>query len=138
MGLIRKDKTRKPGADYLYQATQLIGNFTYRETLPRTTSDQPIVDRYVLDLPNKIGQTAYVMMVPDERGRTQACTLRVAKGDTVQLYTPQSSRATMTKRALVSLNGSVSILVGETPVFVLFPPASSGRRVTTKSPLTGQ
>ena len=138
MGLINKDKTRKPAADYLHQATQLIGNFTYRETLPRATSSQPIVDRYVLDLPNKTSQTAYVMLVPDERGRTSAYTLPVAKGDTVQLYTPQSNRATMTKRALISVNGSVSVLVGETPVFVLFSPAPPRPRATSKSPSTSQ
>lgn len=129
MGLINKDKSRKPAADYLYQATRLLGKFTYRETLRRAGPAQPLVDRYVLDLPTGFTQTAYVLMIADERGRRASYTLTVPKGDTVQLYTPAAGQETMTKRSLVSLNGNVTVPVGETPVFALLPPISQGHLI---------
>ncbi|MBO0950262.1 hypothetical protein [Fibrella forsythiae] len=121
MGLINGNKTRKPAADYLYQATRLIGSFTYQETLRQTSPAQPIVDRYEQSLPGGKRQTAYVLVVPDERGRTATYTLPVSEGDTVQLFVPTKGQESMTKRMLVSLNGSVQIPVSETPVFALLP-----------------
>ncbi|MEZ0487034.1 hypothetical protein [Fibrella aquatica] len=122
MGLINQDKTRTIAADYLYQTTRLIGNFTYRETLRRTQSSQPLVDRYVQNLPGGVTQTAYVLLMPDERGRTATYTLAVPKGDTVMLHTPIKLRQEMTKHMIISLNGSVQIPVSETPIFALLKP----------------
>lgn len=127
MGLINSNKTRKPAADYLYQATRLLGNFTYRETLQRTNASQPLVDRYVLNQAGAGKQTAYVLTIPDERGRTATYDLPVPKGDSVQLFIPAIGQESMTKRVLVSLNGIVKISVGETPVFVLLSPTAPRR-----------
>ncbi|XWW47836.1 hypothetical protein JYG30_10510 [Fibrella sp. USSR17] len=138
MGLINKNRTRKPAADYLFQATRLIGNYTYQETLRRSGPTQPLVDRYTLDLPNQLTQTAYVLMIPDERNRTGFYTLPVPKGDTIQLYMPAPRQETMTKRLLVSLNGNVSVPVSETPVFVLLSPTRHGRPTASKGPLTSK
>ncbi|MEZ0612178.1 hypothetical protein ACAW74_26950 [Fibrella sp. WM1] len=115
MGLINGDKTRKPAADYLYQATKLIGDFTYQKTISR----DPIVDQYERTLPNGARQLAYVLLVPDERGRTTTYRLNVPKGQTVEVFLPQIGRDHMTKQRMMSLNGDVVIPVSETPIFVI-------------------
>ncbi|MEZ0540709.1 hypothetical protein [Fibrella arboris] len=124
MGLINGDKTRKPAANYLYQVNRLIGTFTFRETNRRTNPGQPIVDRYVDKRPDGTTQTAYVLMVPDERGRTVAYSLPVPKGETIDLYVPNAFNKDMTKRTISSLNGSIPLTIGETPSFVLLAPTA--------------
>lgn len=66
---------------------------------------------------------AYVLTVPDEHGRNASYTLSVPKGDTVQICTPTAGQQQMTKRLAVSLNGTVVVSVGETPIFVVPSPA---------------
>ncbi|NEU70460.1 T9SS type A sorting domain-containing protein [Spirosoma agri] len=110
MGLVNGDKTRKPAADYLYQARQLLGNFLYKETI----STDPVVDRYELD-----GRSAYVMLIPDERGRTGTYKLTVSKGDTVQVCTPKVGSDVMTQTTQISTSGTITVNVSETPVFVM-------------------
>ncbi|WP_080239153.1 T9SS type A sorting domain-containing protein [Spirosoma rigui] len=112
MGLINGDKTRKPGADYLFQAMNLIGDYRYKETI----SKDPIVDRY-----DQNGRPAYVLVVPDEKGRTATYDLPVLKGDTVLISTPAIGRDVMTQTRRVSTTGTITINVSETPVFVTFP-----------------
>ncbi|GAB3222922.1 T9SS type A sorting domain-containing protein [Spirosoma arcticum] len=109
MGLINNDKTRKPAADFLYQAYKLIGDYSYRETINR----DPIVDRYELN-----GQSAYVLVVPDEKGRTATYNLPIKMGETVQLRTPVAGRDTMSRQIITSTTGTISVNVSETPVFV--------------------
>ncbi len=109
MGLINGDKTRKPAADYLHQARKLIGDYRYQETLNR----DPIVDRYELN-----GGSAYVLVVPDEKGRTATYNLPIKKGETVQLRTPVAGRDTMSRQLITSTTGTISINVSETPVFI--------------------
>ena len=110
MGLINGDKTRKPAADYLYQANKLIGDYRYRETLNR----DPIVDRYDLN-----GRPAYVLVVPDEKGRTATYDVPVPKGDTVLVCVPAIGRDAMTQTARVSTTGTITVNVSETPTFVV-------------------
>jgi hypothetical protein len=115
MGLINGNKTRKPAADYLYQTTQLIGDFTYQQTISR----DPIVDVYRKTLPGGKYQLAYVLLIPDERGRTGTYALTVPDGQTVSVFSPEIGRQQMTKREMTSLNGRVTLPVSETPIFVL-------------------
>ncbi|MFD2570933.1 T9SS type A sorting domain-containing protein [Spirosoma soli] len=110
MGLLNANKSRKPAADYLYQAKNLLGDYQYKETLNK----DPLVDRYEQD-----GQSAYVLLIPDERGRTGTYNLPVNKGDTVQICTPAVGRDEMTKTTQVSQTGTITINVSETPVFVM-------------------
>ena len=110
MGLINNNKTRKPAADYLYQANKLLGDYRFKETLNR----DPVVDRYELN-----GQSAYVLVVPDEKGRTATYNLPVPKGDTVLVSTPAIGRDAMTQTARVSTTGTITVNVSETPVFVM-------------------
>jgi hypothetical protein len=114
MGLIDSNKRRKPATDYLYQSMNLIGDYRYKETI----NQDPLVDRYELN-----GQSAYVLLIPDEKGRTGTYELSITKGDTVQLCTPAIGRDEMIRTKLVSQTGTITINVSETPVFVV--PASS-------------
>lgn len=114
MGLINSDKTRKPAADYLYQATQLIGDYAYQQTISR----DPVVDRYERTQ-NGRRQTAYVLVVPDERGRTATYSLPVPAGRTIAVYTPKIGADHMTKQTLTSLNGTITLPVTETPTFIV-------------------
>ena len=111
MGLLNEvGKTRKPAADYLYQAKNLLGNYHYKETI----SKDPLVDRYELE-----GRSAYVLTIPDERGRTGTYSLAVPKGDTIRVCTPAIGRDEMTQTLQVSQTGTITVNVSETPVFVM-------------------
>ncbi|GAB3768740.1 hypothetical protein GCM10028818_03660 [Spirosoma horti] len=111
MGLLNEiGKTRKPAADFLYQAKNLLGDYHYKETI----SKDPLVDRYELD-----GQSAYVLLIPDEKGRTGTYNLPIAQGDTVQICTPAIGRDDMNRSVQISQTGTISVNVSETPVFVM-------------------
>ncbi len=126
MGLINGDtRTRKPAADYLAQANRLLGDYFYKETLHK----DPIVDRY-----ERAGQSAYVLVVPDERGRTATYNLAIPKGDTVQICTPTIGGNDMARVLRVSQTGTITVNVGETPVFVMPGPGVANRIITATEP----
>ncbi|GAB2588016.1 T9SS type A sorting domain-containing protein [Spirosoma areae] len=110
MGLLNQQKTRKPAADYLYQTMNLLGDYQYKETI----SKDPLVDRYELD-----GRSSYMLVIPDERGRTSTYSLPVPKGDTIQVCTPTAGQNEMARRLQVSETGAISVNVSETPVFIV-------------------
>ncbi|WP_240543765.1 T9SS type A sorting domain-containing protein [Spirosoma foliorum] len=115
MGLLNTDKTRKPAADYIYQAMNLLGDYRYKESLkPVGGPSDLLIDRYELN-----GRSSYVLMIPDERDRTDTYTLAIPKGDTVQICTPTAGRDQMTRRIQVSQTGTIRLSVSETPVFVV-------------------
>ncbi|GAB3641057.1 T9SS type A sorting domain-containing protein [Spirosoma arcticum] len=128
MGLINSDKTRKPAGDYIYQTFKLFGDYCYKETLGRTVGDvfsrptEPLVDRYELN-----GRSMYMLVMPDERGRTGNYSLPVGNAATVQLYKPTIGSDNMTLSTLTAVDGKVTIPVTETPVFVV--PSGQGGRV---------
>jgi len=109
-GLINADRSRKPAADFLYQANKLMGEYTYKQTL----SKNPIVDRYELK-----GSSAYVLYVPDEKGLTKSYTLDL-DADSIYVYTPKAGRDNMQVQKLKLSNGKLKVTVSETPIFV-FP-----------------
>ena len=114
MGLVNDNKTRKLAGNYLVQARNLLGDYRYRETI----SKDPLVDRYELN-----GRSAYVLLIPDERGRTATYNLPVGKGDSVYVCTPTANRDSMIRTLQVSQTGTIAVAVSETPVFVV----SAGR-----------
>lgn len=121
-GLINADKTRKPIADYLYQTNNLVGDYVYKETL----SQDPIVDRY-----EKNGQSAYVLYIPDEVGRTGNYTLTIPGATGAKMYTPMAGRDTMDVATLSGGTGTFNVVVTETPVFVI-PSGSVSSSYTTE------
>lgn len=127
MGLLIDDatKSRKPAADFLYQATNLLGDYRYQETVKPTNGPTDlIIDRYGLD-----GQSAYVLVIPDERGRTDTYSLSVNPGDSVLVCVPTAGQREMTRTVIGSQTGTISVNVSETPVFVM-PLTGSGTEVT--------
>lgn len=108
-GLINQDKTPKPAADFLRQAGQLLGEYTYQNTL----SQDPIVDRYTSGT-----STAYALVVPDERGRTASYSLSVGT-DSARIYRPQIGQTGMSLTRVRTQGGTLQLTVTETPVFVV-------------------
>ncbi|WP_210520369.1 PA14 domain-containing protein [Hymenobacter terricola] len=122
MGLINTDHTPKPAADFLRQATQLLGNFTYKGTINR----DPLVDRYEAS-----GRTAFALVVPDERARTATYTLDLSGADSAYVYHPVSGQRNMSLTRVRTQNGQLPLTVTETPTFVV------AGATTTTPPTTG-
>ena len=72
------------------------------------------MDRYELN-----GRPAYVLVVPDEKGRTATYDVPVPKSDTVLICVPAIGRDAMTRTARVSTTGTTNVNVSETPTFVV-------------------
>jgi endoglucanase len=108
-GLLNNDRSAKPAADFLRQANQLLGNYTYTGTL----NNDPLVDRYQAD-----GKTIYALVVPDEKNRTATYTLDLGSATTATIYQPQAGQANMMATPVSAPNGKLTITVTETPQFV--------------------
>lgn len=118
-GLINSNLTRRPAADFLYQTKNLFGNYIFKETL----AQDPIIDRYEWN-----GQDMYAMVVPDEVGRTANYTLALPNSTSVRVYTPTAGATEMSWTDLPVVGGSVTISVGETPIFVV-PDGGNNARI---------
>ena len=127
MGLINADHTPKPAADFLRQTAALLGDFVYKGTLNRN----PIVDQYEAN-----GRTAYVLVVPDEQGRTANYTLAVGT-DSARIYQPQIGQANMRMTRVRTQNGQLQLTVTETPTFVVAGPTGTAPPTTTGCAGTG-
>lgn len=108
-GLINADHTRRPAADFMRQAAQFFGAYTYAATI----SKDPTVDKYTLN-----DKVMYALVVPDAKGRTALYTLDLGTADTAYLYQPQPGEH-MQLTKLKTTNGKVKIVVTETLVFVV-------------------
>ncbi len=125
MGLINTDQTRKPAADYIHQVHAKFGEFSYQSTL----QNDPIVDLYRYQ-----NQSMYMLVVPDEKGRTASYVLNLNGATTAQLYKPVIGSDAMQVTTLTATAGKVTIPVTETPVFVVpGPAASTGGRVAAEA-----
>ncbi|RYD93809.1 MAG: T9SS type A sorting domain-containing protein, partial [Sphingobacteriales bacterium] len=127
-GLLNQDRTRKPAADFIYQAYTLIGNHSYKETL----SNDPIVDRYEYN-----GENAYVLYIPDETGRTGKYTLDLPGVDSARVYTLNIGSKYLKSNKVKVKSGKLVVSVSETPVFVkpedLIVPAFSMMALNTET-----
>ena len=109
-GMLNKDHTRKPAADYIYQANKLMGNFTYKSAL----SKSPLVDQYELN-----GNAAYVLVKPSEDGSTKVYKLRLKGTKLANIYRPAIGKDEMNMEQVKVIRGKLRITVTETPIFVL-------------------
>ncbi|WP_188558560.1 T9SS type A sorting domain-containing protein [Hymenobacter glacieicola] len=123
MGLLNADRTPRLATQYLRQTNQLLGEYTFKETL----NTDPVVDRYELN-----GQQAYALVVPDEKGRTVQYTLNLGTAAYADVYRPTSGSALAVQRINLT-NGQLSIQVTETPLFVL---PAAGSTVGSTPPAT--
>jgi len=109
-GLLNKDRSRRPAADYLYQANKLFDEYSWSATI----NTDPIVDKYTCN--DKI---MYMLVMPSQTGKTATYTLALSNAATAYLYhpTPGSNDMTLEKKPVT--NGELEIAVTETPVFVV-------------------
>jgi endoglucanase len=105
-----KPNGRKPSADYLYQAKQLLGNYTFRST---KTDHGVIVDTYT-----DAGKTIKVLVSPTMTGKSVNYTLDAKGFSKAQLLTPKVSALAMKSVNENISNDSLRVVVTETPVFV--------------------
>lgn len=100
---------RRPAADYILQATKLMGNYTYKATL----SNDPLVDVY------QLGQKKmYILLIPDETGRTANCQLSLGNAKTALIHSLKIGTDAMDTQTIKTNNGKLTIKVTETPIFV--------------------
>ena len=100
---------RRPAADYILQTSKLMGDYDYIKTI----SKDPLVDLY------KLGKnTMYVLMIPDETGRTGSYTLDLGRAKKANIYHLKIGADVMDKSQVNTINGKLKIEVAETPVFV--------------------
>ena len=123
MGFMNADFTRKPTADYFYQAKKLMGDYVFKESI----STNPNVDRY-----ERNGQSAYALWIPDEVGRTAQYSLNLGAGSIARVYTPQAGRDTMALQIRPTINSKVTLTLTETPQFVIA--ASGANRLSAELP----
>ncbi|QHV95041.1 carbohydrate-binding protein [Spirosoma endbachense] len=123
-GLANGDNTtRRPAADYMYQTGKLFGEYSYKETL----NQNPIVDRYELN-----GKSAYILVVPDEVGRTASYTLDLGSAAQAQVYRPKVGSENMDMEVVNTNQGKLQLTVTETPMFVVAGTAAPNARVAAK------
>ena len=108
-GLINKDRSRRPAADYIFQTNKLFGEYTYKETINKN----PIVDRYTYN-----NTSMYMLVIPDEESRSETYTLDLGKSINAYIYTPTIGSYNMKLVTKKTKNGKIDIEVTETPVFV--------------------
>lgn len=109
-GLVSKNNKRRPAADYLYQVTKLMGNYSYYNTI----NTDPAVDMYKLG--NKM---MYVLLVPDEVDRKEKYQLDLGSGVKKALvYTLNPGSDHMIIKEVATDDGLLDVEVTETPVFV--------------------
>ncbi len=100
---------RRPAADYILQATKLMGHYNYIKTI----SADPLVDQYKF-----ANKTMYVLTIPDETGRKANYTLDFGDAKKAIIHTLKIGADVMDSRQVDVVNGKVTIEVTETPVFV--------------------
>jgi hypothetical protein len=118
-GLVNTDQSRRPAADFLLQTSKLFGEYVYKQT----THTDPIVDRYELT-----GKSMYMLVVPDEKGRTVSYTLDLNGAASAKIYRPKVGAADMTVEEVTTTGGQLALTVTETPLFVV-PNSGTGARV---------
>jgi len=74
----------------------------------------PIVDHYDLG-----GKAAYVLVVPDEKGRTADYQLDLPGVDSAKVYLPKIGADSMSMQYVKTVDGKLKITVTETPTFVI-------------------
>lgn len=107
-GLVEK-KRRRPASDYIHQVTNLMGDYTYYNTI----KEDPIVDIYSLG-PKKM----YILTVPDEIDRKEKYRLDLNHAKKAIVYTLVPGADKMSSKEVATENGFIELEVTETPIFV--------------------
>lgn len=123
-GLVNGNGTRRPAADFLLQTKTLFGEYAYTRTL----GQDPIVDQYTRN-----GEVMYMLVVPDEIGRTASYTLNIGSSTSARIYRPVAGSGAMAWTDVSAPEGTVQLTVGETPMFVVPGVASNARQAAELS-----
>ncbi|MDR6782482.1 hypothetical protein ABIE26_001030 [Pedobacter africanus] len=108
-GLVSKNK-RRPAADYIYQVTRLMGNYSYYNTI----SKDPVVDIYSYQ-----NKKMYVLLVPDETDRKENYQLDLGAGiKKAVIYKLNPGSSSMNVKEVATEDGFLNLEVTETPMFV--------------------
>jgi hypothetical protein len=100
---------RRPAADYILQASKLMGTYLYKGTI----NADPLVDKFQLGT-----KTMYILTVPDQKGRTANYTLNLGKATAAIIHTLKVGTDVMDNKRVSTTGGKLKITVTETPVFV--------------------
>lgn len=103
------EKGRRPAADYLVQVNKLMGNYFFNQTI----STDPIVDVYKLG-----SKVMFVLVVPDEVGRTAHYELNLKGAKSAVIYTLKAGADQAEEKKVPVNGGKIEVEVTETPVFV--------------------
>ncbi|WPV02213.1 hypothetical protein SNE26_10540 [Mucilaginibacter sp. cycad4] len=106
-GLAENGK-RRPAADFIFQTSKLMGNYTYAGTI----NADPLVDKY-----SSGPQSIYVLTIPDFKARTGTYTLNLGTAK-ANVYTLKTGAEDAVKTTVKTVNGKLIIKVTETPIFV--------------------
>jgi hypothetical protein len=110
-GLLNRDISRRPAADYIFQTLSNFGDYQF----VRSLSLNPVVDEYI----NPSFEKMYVLYMPDETGKTGEYKLELSGEEAIYIYAPKAGSNNM-KVTIKKLEGSKIILpVTETPIFVV-------------------
>jgi len=104
-----KTLERRPAADYALQVTKLMGNYEYKATI----SQDPLVDVY-----QQGSKKMYVLLIPDEKGRTGNYTLDLGTAKNVIIHPLKIGATSMESVKQPTTNGKFNMPVTETPIFV--------------------
>ncbi|KQM78508.1 hypothetical protein ASE74_13470 [Pedobacter sp. Leaf216] len=108
-GFINPDFSRRPSADYVLQANKLIGEYHYSSTI----SKDPLVDVYMLN-----GKKTFVLTIPDQVGRSKTYDLDLGSSKEAIVYSFAIGKDQMDAKTVATKNGTLQILVTETPIFI--------------------
>lgn len=110
-GLLNKDFSKRPAADYMRQTIQLFGEFVYVKTI----QSDPIIDLYR----GPKNQDLYISYYPTEDGRNGKIELSLPEKKSAVQYTPAMGQNTMSTKNMTIEKGKIKIEVTETPTFIL-------------------
>ncbi|MFC0517861.1 hypothetical protein ACFFGT_26850 [Mucilaginibacter angelicae] len=106
-GLAENGK-RRPAADYILQASKIMGNYNYVSTI----NADPLVDKYISGT-----KLMYVLTIPDQQGRTGTYTLNLGTPK-ASIYTLKKGTDDAATTQVNTVNGKLTVNVSETPTFV--------------------
>lgn len=108
-GLATEGAGRRPAADYILQATKIMGDYTYVKTI----NADPLVDEY-----HNGSKIMYVLTIPDEKGRTGSYTLTTPNNNSLTQYTLKTGSDAATASTVTPGGNKLTIAVSETPTFI--------------------
>jgi len=108
---LAEDKTleRRPAADYALQVTKLMGDYEYKATI----NQDPLVDVY-----QSGNKKMYVLLIPDEKGRTGEYTLDFGTAKNIIVHSLKTGATSMEATKEPTTNGKFTMIASETPIFV--------------------